>query len=114
MKETDNFQKGHISIACYKPLKGKEEGLLQAVKNHLPVLSKEGLVTDRKSIVMRSKNGTIVEVFEWKSTKAIETAHKNPAVGELWKVFNEVCTYEKLETLEEIKDMFAGFEPVDV
>ncbi len=114
MKETDNFQKGHISIACYKPKEGKEEGLLQAVKNHLPVLHKEGLVTDRKSIVMRSKKGTIVEVFEWKSTKAIEDAHKNPAVGELWKVFNEVCTYEKLETLEEIKDMFAGFEPVDV
>lgn len=114
MKENDNFQKGHISIACYKPKEGKDDGLLQAVKNHLPVLQKEGLVTDRKSIVMRSKNGTIVEVFEWKSTKAIEGAHKNPAVGELWKVFNEVCTYEKLETLEEIKDMFAGFEAVEL
>ena len=114
MNENDNFQKGHISIACYKPKEGKEEGLLQAVKNHLPVLLKEGLVTDRKSIVMRSKNGTIVEVFEWKSSNSIENAHKNPAVGELWKIFNEVCTYEKLQTLEEIKDMFAGFEPVDV
>ena len=114
MQETDNFQKGHISIACYKPKEGKEAGLLEAVKNHLPVLKKEGLVTDRKSIVMRSKNGSIIEVFEWKSTKAIEDAHKNPAVGELWKVFNEVCTYENLGTLEEIKDMFAGFEPVEI
>jgi hypothetical protein len=112
--KNENFLKGHISIACYKPKEAKEEGLLKAVKDHIPVLFKEGLVTDRKSIVMRAKNGTIIEVFEWKSTKAIEDAHNNPAVQELWKVFNDVCTYEKLETLEETKDMFAGFEPVDL
>jgi hypothetical protein len=53
-----------------------------------------GLVTERASIVMRTADGTIVEVFEWVSREAIEGAHKNPVVLDLWKQFEAVCWYE--------------------
>jgi hypothetical protein len=58
---------GSISIACYKPLPGREAALLDLVRNHLPPLRAEGLVSERPSITIRTEDGTIVEVFEWVS-----------------------------------------------
>jgi hypothetical protein len=103
---------GSISVACYKPLPGCEQALLELVRDHLPPLRAEGLVTDRESIVMRTADGTIVEVFEWVSPEAIAGAHSNPAVLDLWKRFEAVCSYETPSSLAEFQNMFASFEPL--
>ncbi len=103
---------GSISVACYKPSPGCEQALLELVRNHLPPLRAEGLVTDRPSIVMRTAGGIIVEVFEWVSQEAIEGAHHNPAVIDLWKRFGAVCTYETPSNLPEFQKMFSHFEPI--
>jgi hypothetical protein len=103
---------GSISVACYKPKEGCEEALLELVRNHLPPLRAEGLVTDRPSIVMRTESGVIVEVFEWVSQEAIAGAHVNPAVLALWKRFEAVCSYETPSSLPEFQNMFAHFEPI--
>ena len=105
---------GQFSIACYKPKAGKETDLLQIVREHVPILRKEKLVTDRVAHVMKSKDGTIVEVFEWASPQAIADAHKNPNVLAMWGRFNDACEIVKLVDLAESKDMFAGFEPIDL
>jgi hypothetical protein len=85
---------------------------MEEVRNHLPPLRAQGLVTDRTSIVMRAADGTIIEVFEWASQEAIASAHENPVVLELWKRFEAVCTYETPCSLPEFQQMFAHFEPV--
>jgi hypothetical protein len=103
---------GSISLACYRPRPGCERALLELVRNHLPPLRAEGLVTERASIVMRAADGTIVEVFEWMSREAIEGAHENPVVLDLWKKFEAVCSYETPSSLAEFQNMFAHFEPV--
>ncbi len=103
---------GSISVACYKPRPGKEEALLELVRNHLPPLRAEGLVTDRASIVMRTESGTIIEIFEWVSKEAIAGAHSNPVVVDLWKRFEAACSYEIPANLPEFQNMFAHFEPV--
>ena len=53
----------------------KEEQLLAAVKKHLQVLQAEHLATDKTAYVMRAGDGTIIEVFEWRSAEAIKQAH---------------------------------------
>ena len=103
---------GSISVACYKPRPGCEDTLVELVRNHLPPLRAQGLVTERASIVMRVADGTIVEVFEWVSREAIESAHKNPVVLDLWKQFEAACWYETPANLVEFKNMFAHFEPI--
>lgn len=103
---------GSISVACYKPRPGKEEALLALVRNHLPPLRAQGLVTDRASIVMRTESGTIIEIFEWVSKEAIAGAHSNPVVLDLWKRFEAACWYETAANLPEFQNMFAHFEPV--
>jgi hypothetical protein len=101
---------GSISVACYRPRPGCEEALLALVRDHLPPLRAAGLVTPRESIVMRTADGTIVEVFEWASQEAIAGAHANPAVQALWKRFEAVCSYETPANLAEFKNMFGHFE----
>jgi hypothetical protein len=103
---------GSISVACYKPKPGCEDALLELVRNHLPPLRAERLVTNRASIVMRAGDGTIVEIFEWVSQEAIAGAHHNPAVLDLWKRFEGLCTYVAPSSVPEFTKMFAHFEPV--
>lgn len=63
---------GVFVIATFKPKPGKDDLLLEAVREHLPVLRSEGLITDRQGYAMRTDDGCIIEVFEWKSEDAIE------------------------------------------
>ena len=104
---------GVICIVAYRPKPGKGEELLNLVRNRVPTLRNEGLATDREPAIMRAKDGTIVEVSEWKSREAIDAAHKNPTVLAMWDKFFAVCDCVPLNTLAEAKDMFAGFEPVE-
>ena len=103
---------GSISVACYKPRPGCEQALLELVRNHLPPLRAQGLVSERPSIVMRTADGTIVEIFEWVSQEAIADAHKNPAVLDLWKRFEVLCSYETPSNIAEFQKLFAHFEPL--
>jgi len=52
------------------------------------------------------------EVFEWVSREAIEGAHQNPVVLDLWKRFEAACWYETPSNLAEFKNMFAHFQPI--
>ena len=104
---------GVCVIVAYRPKPGKEEEFLAIVRSRIPTLRKEGLVTDRVPVLMRAKNGTLIEVSEWKSREAIDAAHKNPTVLALWNKFFAVCDCVPLETLPESSEMFAGFEPVE-
>jgi quinol monooxygenase YgiN len=104
---------GVIVIVAYRPKPGKEREILKLVRTRVPTLRKEGLVTDRVPTMMRTKDGTIIEVSEWKSREAIDAAHKNPNVLAMWNKFFAVCDCVPLKTLAEADDMFAGFEPID-
>ena len=104
---------GVIVIATFRPKPGKNELLMEAVREHLPVLRNEGLITDRKGYAMISEDGSIIEVFEWKSEEAIEKAHNSEAVLKLWKKFEEACEYIPLKELKESSSIFPGFEPLD-
>ena len=62
---------------------------------------------------MRAKDGTIIEVSEWKSRQAIEAAHRNPNVLAMWNKFFALCDCVPLNTVPETAEMFAGFEPLE-
>jgi hypothetical protein len=105
---------GRFVIVAYTPKPGKEQELIAAVGKHLQVLHAERLVTDKPGYVMRAGDGTIVEVFEWRSAEAISQAHANPAVQALWADFGAACDYTPLAKLKESHQMFAEFDSVSV
>ena len=101
-----------IVIVAYRPKPGKEAELLEFVRNRVPTLRKEGLVTDREPIIMRTRDRMIIEISEWKSQEAIDAAHKNPNVLEMWKKFFAICDCVPFRTLAEAEEMFPNFEPL--
>ena len=82
---------GVCVIVAYRPKPGKENELLELVRDRVPTLRKERLVTDRKPVIMRARDGTIIEVSEWKSREAIDAAHRNPNVLAMWEKFFALC-----------------------
>jgi hypothetical protein len=104
---------GRIVIVGYKPKVGKSEDLKALMKTHLPRLQQEGLATNRESIIMEAADGTIIEVFEWVSAEAIQNAHTNPAVLQMWGEYAEVCDYVPVGSLTEAGSLFSNFTPVN-
>ncbi len=111
--ETAEHRMGRMVIACYRPRPGKERDLLAVVREHIPVLRGQGLVTDRPATVMRAADGTLLEVFEWRSEAAVERAHADPVVRALWGRFEAAAEFVLLDDLAEARQRFAHFEPVD-
>jgi quinol monooxygenase YgiN len=103
---------GIVVIVAYRPKAGCEQELLEIVRSRVPTLRKEGLVTDRVPVIMRAKDGTIIEVSEWKSHEATEEAHQNQRVLAMWDRFFAVCDCVPLNVVPESATMFAGFEPI--
>jgi hypothetical protein len=103
---------GEIVIVAYKPKPGREADLEILMTTHILTLRSEGLVTEREPIVMRAKNGTIIEVFEWLSKEAIESAHENTTVLEMWEKYAEVCDYIPISQVDEAQVPFSEFTPI--
>lgn len=105
--------KGQMVIVVYRPHTGKEQALLELIRDHLRVLRGQGLATERASLVMRAADGALLEIFEWKSKAAVDEAHGNPVIQAMWQKFNDACEFAPLSSLEESKQLFAPFEAVD-
>jgi quinol monooxygenase YgiN len=104
---------GRVVIVAYKPKEGKQKELEALMQTHIPRLRLENLVTDREPVIIRSEDGTIVEVFEWASKEAIESAHTNSSVLAMWQEFADVCEFLPVSQVQEASQMFSEFEPLN-
>lgn len=103
---------GLVVIACYRPKAGQAESLLSLVREHVPALRGQGLVTERAPIVMRAGDGTVIEIFEWASEEAVERAHHDPIVRELWGRFEQLCEFLAPAQVPGAERPFPHFEPL--
>lgn len=104
---------GRVVIACYRPKHGKAAELRDLMRHHVERLRAEELVTDRAPIVMEAADGTVLEVFEWRSQDAIDVAHSNPVVQQMWAEYSAVCEYIPVGQVPESAELFSGFQPLD-
>jgi quinol monooxygenase YgiN len=103
---------GRVVISCYKPKPGQQDALRELMKTHVTTLRSVDLVTDRAPIAMEAKDGTVIEVFEWKSDEAIQSAHANPVVLKMWEAYGKVCDYIPVAQVPEASEMFSNFAPL--
>ena len=105
---------GRVVISCYRPKPGHEETLRALMRTHVATLRAEGLVSTRAPITMQAKDGSYLEVFEWASAEAIQAAHNNPVVLQMWEQYGKVCDYIPVAQVPEASQLFSDFTPVDV
>jgi hypothetical protein len=65
-------------------------------------------------VVVKSRNGTYIEIFEWSSYESAGLAHHHPEVAKVWEAMGKVADLAKLDSLEEITGMFPHFEPINL
>jgi hypothetical protein len=104
--------KPEVVFALYRPHPGKDVELRQLIAQHLPTLRRLELATDRPGVLVRSRNGTYIEIFEWRTAESAGVAHHHPEVAKVWEAMGQVCDMPALESLEEAKLTFPHFEPV--
>ena len=102
---------GDLVIVAYRPKPGSGAALEALVRDHVPRLRRLGLATDRTPVFARARDGTLVEVFEWREG-AVDRAHGMPEIHAMWGEFAEVCDYLPLRDLAEAADLFATFAPL--
>ena len=105
---------GVIVIVAYRPHPDEEAALDALVAEHVPTLRAAGLATARAPTIAKAKDGTVVEVFEWASAKAIELAHADETVRALWERFDAVCDYVPLNELPEAAGLFCELTPSEL
>ena len=103
---------GRMVIVAYRPKPGKQQALETLMRHHHERLRAEGLVTDRLPALMRARDGTVLEVFEWLSAQAIAAAHNNAAVQQMWSEYAAVCDCVPVAEVPEAREAFAEFEPI--
>ncbi len=103
-----------VAFALYKPKPGKANELEALVAKHIPTLRSLELVTDRTPVLVRSTDGTLIEVFEWKSGSAIGRAHQHPKLAQVWEAMGAIAEFPPLSALPEANGRFPGFAPVNL
>jgi len=100
-------------VSVYRPKPGCREPLLDLVRRHVPRLAELGLAGSAPVVLLQSsKDGSLLEIFDWRDAAAVEEAHESPAVMSLWKAFGELAECVPLASLEEAGAPFAHFERV--
>jgi hypothetical protein len=103
-----------IVFAMYRPNEGKDAELRALIARHVPALRKLSLVTAREPLLVRAKDGSYIEIFEWISDEASRKAHEHPEIAGIWEQMGVVGTFGKLGELAEAKLEFPHFEPVSL
>lgn len=113
MKDEQQFNGPIVVIIGYRPKPEKVSDLDQLTREHYPILKKEGLVTDRIPTIMKASDGTVIEVFEWRSADAIAAAHTNEEVKKMWERYSACSEFVPLAELKESTEIFASFTPFE-
>lgn len=100
-----------MGIVAYRAKAGKEKKLLSLLRKHAPLLRSLGGISDA-SFLMKSNDGAIIEVFEWKSMAAKKKAMKAQELWTLWGEIEEVSTMVKLSSVPETKEVISNFKSI--
>jgi hypothetical protein len=104
---------GPIVIAVYKPKPGQSRALEDLLAEHVPTLRREELATARPVVLLRSDDGSYLEIFEWASTQSPGQAHDNARVQALWQRIAGTAEVIRLADLPCAHRSFPHFESVE-
>lgn len=103
--------KPEVVIAMYKPHEGKDDELRALIRKHVPTLRRLELITDRPASLLRSRDGTYLEIFEWREVGVV---HEHPEVARIWEAMELVADFVSLSNLAEARRSFPHFTPVEL
>lgn len=88
--------KSNLTVVCtYRVKKTKEAAFVSLLRKHWPTLHRLGLASDEPSACYRGEDRRgrpfYLEIFSWKSQRAVERAHTQPEVMAVWEPMETLC-----------------------
>lgn len=102
----------HIALILYSPRKDREQELIEMLQQNIPVMRKLGLVTDREQILASTKDGSIIQLFEWKNDDSQEQAMAHPVCQEMWLKVGNISEFQKPTAVAEFNEVFSMFKTI--
>jgi hypothetical protein len=82
-----------LALAAYRPRPEREAAFLVLLHEELALLRRRGHVTERRAPVVRAPEGELLVVIEWSTNHAVDDAHADPEVLEVWDRKAELAEY---------------------
>lgn len=102
---------GMMGIVAFRPLEGHERKLRALLKKQAPLLESLGGIAPC-SFLMRSTEGFLISVFEWRSIGAKREAMKSAELMELWEEIGRHGTMVKLSVVSECREVISNFKSI--
>lgn len=103
---------GEYVICIYRPKTRSDPAFRKALEEHLDVLDRGGYLASRQHLVMQSeKDGSVLELLEWKTSDAAGKAHDDPSVMAIWGRLSDFADILSLTDLAEAGETFPHFRP---
>ena len=96
-----------LALAAYRPRPEREDDFLVFLHEELALLRRRGHVTERRAPVVRAPKGELLVVLEWSSDHAVDDAHADPDVLEIWDRKAELAEDDAIRS----RDCGAGSPP---
>jgi hypothetical protein len=90
-----------------------ESALADALARHVDILREQGYATELPVLYLRAEDGTVLEIFEWRSSATVEAAHDDKRVQAIWQTLEEAAEFVPLSKLPNAEDPFPHFERFD-
>lgn len=103
---------GNLVTAMYRPKPGKDAELRAVLAEHVRSLRAWGMASERPVLLLQARDGTYVEIFEW-LPGAVERAHHDPRVAEIWGRFSAACDFVAAKDLPDAARPFPHFRVVE-
>ena len=82
-----------LALAAYRPRSEREDDFLVFLHEELALLRRRGHVTERRAPVVRAPKGELLVILEWSTDHAVDDAHADPDVLEVWDRKAELAEY---------------------
>lgn len=101
-----------LAFSAYRPRAGKDDDLLELFRDELETLRRRGHVTERPAPVVRTPAGEYLVALEWATEHAVDDAHADPEVLEVWERKAQLAEYVAPRDLAGMDSPFARFSVV--
>ena len=102
-----------LALAGYRPRAGREDELVQVLREDVATFRARGHVTERPAPLVRTENGELLVVLEWSSEHAVDDAHADAEVMAVWERKAELAEYVAPRELAGSDVPFARWSLVD-
>ena len=102
-----------LTLSVYRPRPGREGELLPHLHEEIAALRARGHITARPAVICRAPDGAYLVVSEWASPTAVDDAHGDESIVEIWRRKDGLAEYLAPADLDGSAAPFASYDVID-